>query len=116
MTTEKKMRILIVGGSVSGLSLAIMLEKLGIDYLILEAYPTIAPQLGASIGLLPNGLKILDQLGCYEPLREIGGDIYYKCSIRSSDGRVLSETKDASLSESIESMYVAKFVRCICYD
>ncbi|KAF4820432.1 FAD-dependent monooxygenase atmM [Colletotrichum siamense] len=104
MATEKKMRILIVGGSVSGLSLAIMLEKFGIDYLILEAYPTIAPQLGASIGLLPNGLKILDQLGCYERLREIGGDIYYKCSIRSSDGRVLSETKDASLSESIESM------------
>ncbi|KAI8228353.1 FAD-dependent monooxygenase atmM [Colletotrichum sp. SAR 10_86] len=104
MATEKKMRILIVGGSVSGLSLAIMLEKFGIDYLILEAHPTIAPQLGASIGLLPNGLKILDQLGCYERLREIGGDIYYKCSIRSSDGRVLSETKDASLSESIESM------------
>ncbi|KAL3299674.1 FAD binding domain-containing protein [Colletotrichum asianum] len=104
MATEKKMRILIVGGSVSGLSLAIMLEKFGIDYLILEAYPTIAPQLGASIGLLPNGLKILDQLGCYERLREIGGDIYYKCSIRSSDGRVLSETKDASLSESIENI------------
>ncbi|KAI8244550.1 FAD-dependent monooxygenase atmM [Colletotrichum sp. SAR 10_96] len=104
MATEKKMRILIVGGSVSGLSLAIMLEKFGIDYLILEAYPTIAPQLGASIGLLPNGLKILDQLGCYERLREIGGDIYYKCSIRSSDGRILSETEDASLSESIESM------------
>lgn len=40
-------------------------------YVLLEAYPEIAPQLGASIGLLPNGLRILDQLGCYESIRSL---------------------------------------------
>ncbi|KAH8774743.1 FAD binding domain-containing protein [Diaporthe sp. PMI_573] len=112
MAPENKIRILIVGGSVSGLSLAIMLEKLGIDYLVLEAHSNIAPQLGASIGLEANGLKILDQLGCYDRVREVAGDVYYKCSIRSSDGRTLSETKGASPSERIESLtgYPSTFI------
>ncbi|KAF9880462.1 FAD binding domain-containing protein [Colletotrichum karsti] len=102
MEANKDMRILIAGGSVAGLSLAIMLEKFGIDYLILEAYSEMAPQLGASIGMLPNGLQILDQLGCYDRLREIGGDVYYKSSMRASDGRILTETKGTSLSERVE--------------
>lgn len=58
--------MIIAGGSIAGLSLALMLEKNGIDFLVLEAYKAIAPQVGASIGLLPNGLRVLDQLGCYE--------------------------------------------------
>ena len=61
-------KVIIVGGSVSGLSVANMLERFDIDYVLLEAYPTIAPQVGASIGILPNGFRILDQLGCYEPI------------------------------------------------
>lgn len=63
-------RVLIVGGSITGLSLALMLEKNTIDFLILEAYLDIAPQVGASLGLQPNGLRILDQLGCCDELLE----------------------------------------------
>ncbi|KAE8340690.1 hypothetical protein BDV24DRAFT_133634 [Aspergillus arachidicola] len=63
-------RVLIVGGSITGLSLALMLEKNNIDFLILEAYLDIAPQVGASLGLQPNGLRILDQLGCCDELLE----------------------------------------------
>lgn len=63
-------KVLIAGGSITGLSLAIMLERNNIDYLVLEAYPEIAPQTGASIGLLPHGFRILDQLGCYKALCE----------------------------------------------
>lgn len=62
--SSKENRVIIVGGSIAGLSLALMLEKNGIDFLVLEGYPSIAPQVGASIGVLPNGLRILDQLGC----------------------------------------------------
>ncbi|KAB8268882.1 hypothetical protein BDV30DRAFT_230298 [Aspergillus minisclerotigenes] len=64
--SSKSFKVIIAGGSIAGLSLALMLEKNGIDFLVLEAYPSIAPQVGASIGLLPNGLRILDQLGCYD--------------------------------------------------
>lgn len=61
-------RVLIAGGSITGLSLALMLERNGIDFLLLEAHRDIAPEVGASIGLSPNGLRILDQLGCYDSL------------------------------------------------
>ncbi|KAF9876991.1 FAD binding domain protein [Colletotrichum karsti] len=90
-------KVIIAGGSVSGLSLANMLERLNIDYVLLEAYPEIAPQVGASIGLLPNGFRILDQINCYEPIREIAGDYYLKASIRGSDGGVRSENSTASI-------------------
>jgi 2-polyprenyl-6-methoxyphenol hydroxylase-like FAD-dependent oxidoreductase len=63
-------KVLIVGGSITGLSLAMMLERNGIDFLLLEAHVDIAPEVGASIGLSPNGLRILDQLGCYDSLLE----------------------------------------------
>ncbi|KAF5524540.1 FAD-dependent monooxygenase andE [Colletotrichum aenigma] len=89
-------KVIIAGGSVSGLSLANMLEKFNIDYVLLEAYPQIAPQVGASIGLLSNGFRILDQFGCYEPIRDIAGDFYLKASIRGSDGRVKSENSRTS--------------------
>ncbi|KAH8890413.1 FAD binding domain-containing protein [Thozetella sp. PMI_491] len=59
-------KIVIVGGSVTGLTLANVLERLDIDYVLLEAYEKLAPQLGASLALFPNGLRVMDQLGCYE--------------------------------------------------
>lgn len=70
MENKKKFRVLIVGGGIAGLGLANMLQKHGIDFLLLEAYPEIAPQVGASIGFQPHGLRILDQLGVYQELRK----------------------------------------------
>lgn len=52
----------------AGLVLGNMLQLNGIDFIILEAYPAIAPQVGASIGLLPNGNRILDQLGLFDTI------------------------------------------------
>lgn len=60
--------MIIVGGSVAGLTLAHCLEQAGIDFVVLEAYGDIAPQVGASIGLLPNGIRILDQLRLWDPI------------------------------------------------
>ncbi|KAK1710565.1 hypothetical protein CaCOL14_004516 [Colletotrichum acutatum] len=82
-------KVIIVGGSVSGLSLANMLERLDIDYTLLEAYPNIAPQVGASIGLLPNGFRILDQLECFEPILEMVGEYHLRNSLRGPDGKPL---------------------------
>ncbi|KAH8891947.1 FAD/NAD(P)-binding domain-containing protein [Thozetella sp. PMI_491] len=61
-----KPKIVIVGGSVTGLTLANILERLGIDYILLEGHEQVAPQLGASIAFWSNGFRILDQLGCFE--------------------------------------------------
>lgn len=64
-------KAIIVGGSVTGLALANMFEKIGIDFVVLEKHETLAPEIGACLGFLPNGLRILDQLGCYDALEKI---------------------------------------------
>lgn len=81
-------RVIIVGGSIAGLSLALMLEKNGIDFLLLEGYPSIAPQVGASIGVLPNGLRILDQLGCCEEVVKAAEFPVDKVLFRDSRGQL----------------------------
>ncbi|THC93389.1 hypothetical protein EYZ11_007146 [Aspergillus tanneri] len=56
-------KVIIIGGSIAGLTLAHCLDKAGIDYVVLEKRKEVTPQEGASILILPHGGRILDQLG-----------------------------------------------------
>ncbi|KAH8810054.1 hypothetical protein F5882DRAFT_99982 [Hyaloscypha sp. PMI_1271] len=81
---------IIVGGSVAGLTLAHMFSKAHINYTLLEARDDISPQLGASIVIMPNGARILDQLGIFGDMKD---DFVTKMSrtfVRRSDGRLVS--------------------------
>ncbi|KGO40828.1 Monooxygenase, FAD-binding [Penicillium expansum] len=69
MQPNPKFRVIIVGGSVAGLTLAHCLLKNNIDFVVLEASPEVAPEVGASLGLLANGGRILDQLGVYDDVQ-----------------------------------------------
>jgi 2-polyprenyl-6-methoxyphenol hydroxylase-like FAD-dependent oxidoreductase len=82
-------KVIIVGGSVAGLSLAKMLERAGIDFVVLEAFSIIAPQVGASIGLLGNGMRILDQLGMYDSLSEAAPDFLRSATSRAKSGIIV---------------------------
>lgn len=66
-----KPKVIIVGGSITGLTLAHCLSKAGIDHIVLEKRAEIAPQEGAFIGLWPNGAQVLQQLGLYESLETL---------------------------------------------
>jgi 2-polyprenyl-6-methoxyphenol hydroxylase-like FAD-dependent oxidoreductase len=87
MMESKPFKVIIAGGSIAGLALALMLEKNGIDFIILEGYSSIAPQVGASIGLVPNGLRVLDQLGCYETVLKKAEYPVDKFFFRNSQGQ-----------------------------
>lgn len=63
---RQDMKVIIVGGALTGLTLAIMLEQLGIDFELLESHPEICPDVGAGIFIWPDGSRILDQLGCLD--------------------------------------------------
>ncbi|PKY01965.1 FAD/NAD(P)-binding domain-containing protein [Aspergillus campestris IBT 28561] len=63
---SSELKVIIVGGSIAGLTLAHCLERAGIKYVVLEKGSDPAPQVGASIGILPNGARILDQLQLYD--------------------------------------------------
>ncbi|CAG9989123.1 unnamed protein product [Clonostachys byssicola] len=92
--SKQNSRILIVGGGIAGLVLAVALEKFDIDYLLLEAHGNIAPAVGASIGLMPSGLLILDQLGCYEAIRVVAQDAEIEVThMRDENGKSLSCTR-----------------------
>ncbi|KAL2863145.1 FAD-dependent oxidoreductase [Aspergillus lucknowensis] len=62
--------VAVVGGGIAGLTLALALERQGVEYILFEARDCLSPDEGASIGLLPNGLRILDQLGLLDEIEK----------------------------------------------
>ena len=92
MGEQKPFKVVIVGGSLSGLALANMLQLNGIDFVLLEAYPTIAPQIGASIGFLSQSCRIFDQLGLYKTILPLVSPLE-SFTFRTSEGAVLASHK-----------------------
>ncbi|KAM5343385.1 hypothetical protein ACJ41O_011922 [Fusarium nematophilum] len=66
----KHYQVAIVGGGIAGLTLALAFERMNISFALFEAHESLAPSLGASIGLLPNGLRILEQLGVLHEIEQ----------------------------------------------
>lgn len=68
-------KVLIIGGGPVGLLAAHALSKAGIDFLVLEARPQIAEDVGASLVFLPYSMRVLAQLGLMDGLRERGHEV-----------------------------------------
>ncbi|KAF9975104.1 hypothetical protein BGZ73_001365 [Actinomortierella ambigua] len=67
--SDDKVKVIIAGAGIAGLTLAIMLEKIpNIEYTILERCTEFKP-LGSSIVLSPQVLRVYDQLGLLEEMR-----------------------------------------------
>ncbi|KAH0158644.1 FAD/NAD(P)-binding domain-containing protein, partial [Aureobasidium melanogenum] len=106
MTTQLK--VIIVGGGIAGLTLANALEQAHIDYVLLERRKEIAPQVGASIGMLANGCRILDQLGCAKPLYECVEPVLWAHD-RDEHGRPLVKASNVSQLMKARSGYAFAF-------
>ncbi|KAF5231688.1 hypothetical protein FANTH_13294 [Fusarium anthophilum] len=89
MKGKSERTVIIAGAGISGLSLANMLERTGISFVLLESHDEIAPQVGASIGLQSSGLRILDQLGCADELMSLVDIPLNNTYIRYPDGSVI---------------------------
>ena len=91
MSPNTRFKAIIVGGSVAGLTLAHTFESTGIiDYIVLEGRDHIAPSLGATLLIMPNGARILDQLGIYNTVAE-SKSIVKETFVRKSNGELLSK-------------------------
>ncbi|KLJ12372.1 hypothetical protein EMPG_09537 [Blastomyces silverae] len=79
---EVPQHVAIVGGGLSGLSLALALQKVNIPCTVYEARAE-SYEVGGGITLSPNALRILDKLGVYERVRDKG---YHFDTLAFSDG------------------------------
>ena len=97
MKGSSNFKVVIAGGSITGLALANMLQLHNIDFIVLEAYSDIAPQVGASIGMLPHGNRILDQLGLFQKIIALCPPLD-SFHFRDSTGSIISEFRGMNSS------------------
>jgi 2-polyprenyl-6-methoxyphenol hydroxylase-like FAD-dependent oxidoreductase len=67
----KDTEVLIVGGGIGGLVLALSLHQIGVNCRVYEGVPELKP-LGAGINLLPHAVRELDELGLLPALDAVG--------------------------------------------
>ncbi len=70
--------VIIVGGGIGGLTLALCLHKRGVPCRVYESAPGFKP-LGVGISLLPHGTRELIELGLLEDLRRVAVEFKESC-------------------------------------
>ncbi|HXJ09507.1 MAG TPA: FAD-dependent monooxygenase, partial [Burkholderiales bacterium] len=65
------MRVLIAGGGIGGLTLALLLQRAGVSCRVFEAARELRP-LGVGINILPHGGRVLGALGLAPALSRVG--------------------------------------------
>nr|MBI3613819.1 FAD-dependent monooxygenase [Nitrospirota bacterium] len=88
MATTRECDVLICGGGVGGLVLALLLGRQGIHVELLEKAPSL-PMPKRAENLQPNGLRILDQLGLLQPFLAAGACRNERFEFVALDGRSL---------------------------
>jgi 5-methylphenazine-1-carboxylate 1-monooxygenase len=68
---DKSFEILIIGGGIGGLTLALSLHKHGIPCQVFEAAPEFKP-LGVGINMMPHAIRVLTSLGLQPNLEKYG--------------------------------------------
>jgi 2-polyprenyl-6-methoxyphenol hydroxylase-like FAD-dependent oxidoreductase len=84
-----RMRVIIVGGGIAGLSAAIGVRRSGYEVIVLERAPRIDPS-GAGLTLFANAMSALDRLGMRDAVAAQGAPAK-RSAILTRDGRELAQ-------------------------
>ena len=77
-TRSPQAPVLVIGGGIGGLTLALSLHQAGIACRVFEAAPEVRP-LGVGINLLPHGMRELAELGLEERLASVAVETREMC-------------------------------------
>lgn len=99
-------KVVVVGGGPVGLILAHVLSKAGIDYVVLEGRPEVVKDVGASLVLGTDSMRVLSQLGLLDKARAASCEILtwqsYSSTGRQFNGDHVGErTRARSVSFSL---------------
>src|SRR4051812_1141101 len=81
-------KVIVVGAGIGGLTAAIALHREGHDVTVLERARELT-EAGAGIGLWPNALRALDEIGLADAMENVGVP-FSSTVIQTKDGRRLS--------------------------
>src|ERR1700752_4435561 len=84
---EGFMTVLIAGGGIGGLTLALSLHQIGVPVRVFESVPQLKP-LGVGINVLPHAVRELIELGLLHQLSASGGrtkELAYFSKHRAAD-------------------------------
>lgn len=90
------MKAIIIGAGIGGLTTALMLEKQGIEAVIYERAAELRTD-GAGLSIWANALRVLDELGLADTLREISSK-QGKGGLYDSKGGILSQAENDTSS------------------
>ncbi|OTA99365.1 hypothetical protein M426DRAFT_16488 [Hypoxylon sp. CI-4A] len=96
--SDGKFKVIIVGGGPVGLTAAHALSQAGINYVLLESRDSCVIDVGASLGLWPQALRVLAQFGLLERLRAVGAELK-RGVYRTYDGRQFHEVQMSPLEK-----------------
>ncbi len=83
------MKILVIGGGISGLAVALALHRSGHDVIVFEQTQEIK-EVGAGLTIWPNAVRVLQQIGLGDVVPTIGMPANYR-TIRTWRGELLSQ-------------------------
>jgi 2-polyprenyl-6-methoxyphenol hydroxylase-like FAD-dependent oxidoreductase len=82
-----RLRVIVIGAGIAGPAVALFLKRLGADVTVFEAHGPCA-DIGAALGVAPNGMTVLDHLGLADAVVTAGSPIE-RFEFQTGNGRRL---------------------------
>ena len=112
--SSERLRAVIVGGGIGGLSAANAMLRRGIDVTVSEQGDPLK-EVGTGLSIFRNGLRQLERMGLRTALAEVGAKVGEGSEYYRSDGTVVDQviTKDSSGWNGIYGMHRSDLLRVL---